>query len=320
MSHVVSTFHQVLFFRTMNNRREIENLLIAPIIAPAVWFITSLLTVSLRGRLSMLAAGWQLIFFVLLLIASYAASLPALIAMRSIVRSRPLKPFQVWGIAIAVALIAGFTLSSPQFLEATRKVQGVIVVLVGTLVNVAGYLLINSRIFFVPRDVGAISERLSTKILVLINSKNMGVASLFCGVTALILAAVTSYADASSLHMGNWFILEWIDGYRKSENRLLQPVELISSSVFDLNERNAVIWICSATIIFTLYAFTAAVVDELRKQDSLYRSIGFICAAVAITLIHPLAGVFSLLIGGCVFFIARNKYFSFRFGPPPIGK
>ncbi len=87
--------------------------------------------------------------------------------------------------------------------------------------------------------------------------------------------------------------------------------QLVVASVFDLNERNALIWGYCATITLAVYALLAAVCSEvLHGEDNLYRSVGLMCAIAAIAVLQPFSGLVACVSAGgvCVAIRYRHKF------------
>lgn len=67
--------------------------------------------------------------------------------------------------------------------------------------------------------------------------------------------------------------------------------ELRPSSVFALNDANAVIWLTCLTFILAGLGLVLALCSEYKRESTLYASTGFIVATLGIGLLYPLVMV-----------------------------
>ena len=83
--------------------------------------------------------------------------------------------------------------------------------------------------------------------------------------------------------------------------------EMTEASMFSVNDENAIYFAISIAALLALVAMATSLWAEYRRKPTLYLGCGYICGALAIALIRPLAG-FAFLIGGITaVLILRNQ-------------
>lgn len=113
-----------------------------------------------------------------------------------------------------------------------------------------------------------------------------GLRSLLCGVIAcLLFAALSHLARLGQLAGGN--ILRAFDQFGLVSKERTYIVEMKASSVFALNDGNAIIWLTWIAFALALLAIAFALYAEHKREATLYPSSGFIVGAMSLGLMHP---------------------------------
>ena len=83
--------------------------------------------------------------------------------------------------------------------------------------------------------------------------------------------------------------------------------EMSDAGHFAINDENAILFLLALGIVLALVAMVTAVWAEYRQEPPLYLSVGYICGALAIAQVSPLAGMVNGIVGITVVLILRNQ-------------
>jgi hypothetical protein len=123
-----------------------------------------------------------------------------------------------------------------------------------------------------------------------------GMFSLVCGASACLLFLSLAYLGRlGQLVGGN--ILTALDRLGLVSHERTYIVEMKSSSVFSLNDANAVIWITWLACVLGIAAVALAFFAEYKRESTLYLSAGFVVATASSALLSPLAMLLVQTIG-----------------------
>jgi hypothetical protein len=113
-----------------------------------------------------------------------------------------------------------------------------------------------------------------------------GVISLGCGVPACLLFLCLAYIGRlGPLIGGN--ILKAIDWMGLVSQKRSYIIEMKPSSIFALNDANAVVWMTWLACVLTIAAVLFALLAEYEHEHTLYLSVGMVVATTGLGLLSP---------------------------------
>ena len=117
--------------------------------------------------------------------------------------------------------------------------------------------------------------------------RRFGFLSLLCGTVACGLFIALAYFSRLPQLRGG-YLLKVFDqlGWVSKERSYI--VELKASSIFALNDANAVLWLTWIGFLIAFFAVALALYAEYRHEATLCLSSGFIVATAGLWLQHPL--------------------------------
>jgi hypothetical protein len=123
-----------------------------------------------------------------------------------------------------------------------------------------------------------------------------GIISLGCGVSACLLFLCLAYISRlGPLIGGN--VLKAIDWMGLVSQKRSYIVEMKPSSIFALNDANAVVWMTWLACVLTITAVSFALLAEYEKELTLYLSVGAVVATTSLGLLSPFGMVMLQAIG-----------------------
>lgn len=145
---------------------------------------------------------------------------------------------------------------------------------------------------------------------------SLGKLSFACAFTACALFLALSYVNRKGvLFAGN--ILNTLDqlGLVRQEKSYL--AELKPSSVFALNDANAVMWFTWLAFILAALGVVLALYADHKRESTLYASAGFIVATLGVGVLYPWIMVTAQAAGGIALMAIRKQR-----SPPsqPVGE
>lgn len=162
-----------------------------------------------------------------------------------------------------------------------------------------------------------------------------GLVSFLAGTFAVPISATASYLQSIRVP-GSGFLLGWLEQHGfVNEPAAPAPViyvmhlfpslektglstrpmvgvtgvpELTEANVFSINDGNAILFLFATALFLAVASMAFAIYAEYRRESTLYFSAGYVCGALAIFLIRPIAGLVSLIFGLIVVLIHRNQH------------
>jgi hypothetical protein len=147
--------------------------------------------------------------------------------------------------------------------------------------------------------------------LALCEGHKFGWASLVCGVVTSVLFFVLAYLPRLGQRRTG-FILQLLDQIGVVNKERSYIVELKASSIFSLNDANAIVWLTWCTFVIAIAAVVLALYAEYKSEATLNSSAGFAIATISIALLYPLAMLLVQLTGVLVLLHIRTGRLQFR--------
>jgi hypothetical protein len=84
--------------------------------------------------------------------------------------------------------------------------------------------------------------------------------------------------------------------------------EMSDAGYFAINDGNAIGFLVALSVVLALIAMAAAIWAEHRREPTLYLSVGYICGALAVAQVWPLAGFVCAIVGVTAVLILRRQH------------
>jgi hypothetical protein len=132
-----------------------------------------------------------------------------------------------------------------------------------------------------------------------------GWASLVCGAVTGVLFFVSAYLSRFG-RPRTGYILQFLDRIGVVNKERSYIVELKASSIFSLNDVNAIAWLTWCAVVLAIAAVVLALYAEYEGETTLNLSAGFLIATISIGLLYPLAMLLVQVFGVLVLFYVRT--------------
>jgi len=167
------------------------------------------------------------------------------------------------------------------------------------------------------------------------SSNRLGLFSLFCGTLAIPTAIIAAYLQSIKIP-GTGMVLDWLEkiglvstpevpapviyiiesiapdlakiGLARGQTIAVSGApEMREMSLFAINDENAILFLFFISVLLAALAISAALWAEYRREPTIFLSIGYICGALAVFLIRPLAGLVVCIFGMIAILVLRHQ-------------
>ncbi|MFZ6721429.1 hypothetical protein [Undibacterium sp. Ji49W] len=274
--------------------------LLAPLLAPVIWFIAGLVK-DLSGRgLGLTVLGFKALFMLSLCLGSYAVCIPLLRILETLLPAPDKKTHG--NILLATVFITGITAASG-FIYAQPGFQDA-----GVFTRNMSYLgimlFICIGMFFSLKGIFATTNHrgFTTRFTWIRSLQNAwGILSMLHGIVSIVLISTVTYLQSINFHAD---VLRFLS---TKDQRAIYPEEVFRASVFDVSPNAIVDWCFYAAIILALAAIASSLVAKIQSENSLYRAAGCVFGCMAFAIIDPRLAVYAMVFYGITTYALRLK-------------
>ena len=124
----------------------------------------------------------------------------------------------------------------------------------------------------------------------------LGLLATLSGTLALCVAAA-GWTLRAAHNPAEGAVLAWLGRMGAVRQPAARVATLSQAGWFSVNDVNAIVWLLAAAVLLAVAAMGLAVAAEWRRESTLWLACGYVCGALALALLKPVAG-FVALTGG----------------------